>query len=165
MTELDQHRSKKSRHRKILLVEAAGQRIGIPADAVVEVQPAGAITALPGAPQVIEGILDLRGQAVAVMNGRTRLGAERRASRLSDRFVVLRTATHVVALRVDAAIDLVEIASVDLAHALSLAPDALQEIGLARLDDGLVVVHDPDAFLSAEESAVLEAALVDRRPS
>lgn len=162
MTELDVHRSEGAQHREIVLVDVAGLRIGIPADAVLEVQPAAAITPLPDAPRVIEGILDLRGEALAVISGRTRLGAGSRAARLSDRFVIVRTETHLVALRVDAAVAFDQVSVLDLDRALSLAPEALHDVGLARLDDGLVVIYDPDAFLSAEESTVLEAALLRR---
>lgn len=157
--------SERSQTDAIVVVEVAGERIGIRAEAVAEVQPAVATTTLPGAPRIIEGIFDLRGEMVPVISGRVRLGVETRVPQLSDRFVVVRTDAYLVALRVDAAIGLVEVRSVDLDRAVALAPDTLQGVGLARLDDGLVVVHDPDSFLSAEESAVLEAALVDRRPS
>lgn len=147
---------------KVVVVEIDGRLIGIPAQDVLEVQPAAAVTALPDAPRNIEGVLDLRGELIAVLDGRARIGADRRPPRLSDRFVVVETSTRTMAVRVDAAVTLSEVAVVDRDHAGSPGSDVLYGSGLARMDDGLLVVHDVETFLSAQESADLDRAL-DRR--
>lgn len=143
----------------VLVAEIAGWRFGIGVRDVIEVQPAAAVTVLPGAPPVIEGVLDLRGELIAVLSGRERLGAGPRPVRLTDRFVVIRTAARTMAVRVDAVVALSDVELVDLEREASLAPDVLQGAGLVRLDDGLLVIQDVDTFLSAEESVDLGLAL------
>lgn len=148
---------------KVVVVDIAGRRFGMHVDDVVEIQPAVAVTGLPGAPPIVEGVIDLRGEVLPVIDGRARIGVEPSPPRPSDRFVVVRTAARTVVVRVDAALTLADVAVVDAERAVSMAPALLRGSGLARLDDGLLVVHDADAFLSAEESADLEGALSRRQ--
>lgn len=148
---------------QVVVVEIDGRRIGIRAEDVVEVQPAAAVTPLPRASANVEGVLDLRGELIAVVDGRARIGADRRPLRLSDRFVVVRTAARTMAVRVDAAVALSEVAIIDAERGGSLTADVLRGAGLARTVDGLLVVHDVEAFLSVEESADLERALTERQ--
>lgn len=148
---------------QVVVVEIDGRRIGIPAEDVLEVQPAAAVTPLAGAPANIDGVLDLRGELIAVLDGRARIGADRRPPRLNDRFVVVRTAARTMAVRVDAAVALSEVTIVDAERGGSLTADVLRGAGLARTVDGLLVVHDVEAFLSVEESADLERALTERQ--
>lgn len=144
---------------KVVLLEVAGRRLGMHVGDVVEILPAVAVTGLPGAPPIVEGVIDYRGEVLPVIDGRARIGVEPRAPRLSDRFVVVRTAARTVAVRVDAALGLSDVAVIDVERAVSSAPAPLLVAGLARVDDRLLVVHDADTFLSAEESADLDDAL------
>lgn len=147
---------------KLVVVEIAGRRLGLHIADVVEIQPAVAVTGLPGAPPIIEGVIDVRGEVLPVIDGRGRIGAETRSPRLSDRFVVLRTPARTVVVRVDAVLALSDVAVIDVERAVSSAPASLRGAGLARLDDRLIVVQDADAFLSAEEAADLDDALSHR---
>jgi purine-binding chemotaxis protein CheW len=64
-------------------------------------------------------------------------------------------------MRVDEALDLAAIPDdhIAVARGVSGAPVAGAVAGVAALDDGLVVIHDLDAFLSAAEAGSLDAAL------
>ena len=55
---------------EILVFEINGQRFGIRAVDVVEVLRAATLTPLPSAPSVIQGLLNLRGHVVPVLNVR-----------------------------------------------------------------------------------------------
>jgi purine-binding chemotaxis protein CheW len=78
---------------------------------------------------------------------------------VSDHLIIVRTAALVAALHVDQVLDLV-----DVDDSALTAPDrqingAPQIAGVATLPDGLLLIHDVDTFLSAAESASLDAAL------
>ena len=62
-----------------------------------------------------------------------------------------------VVLRVDRATDLIELPVEDLVSAD--VPGARYVAGIARLSDGLVVIHDLASFLSHDESLTLDEAL------
>lgn len=145
----------------VLVIGVGDHRLGLPVLAVDEVLPIAWVTPLPGAPPIVEGVLDVRGNTVVVLDARRRIGAGARPVRLSDRLVVARAGAHRVALHVDAVLTIQEVPTVELLAGVAMAPAVLGAAGLVRMDDGLLVVHDPAAFLSSEESAALGAALAD----
>jgi purine-binding chemotaxis protein CheW len=65
-----------------------------------------------------------------------------------------------VALRVDRALDLVEIDGRKIEDVTSLVPCGAEYVaGVARLEGGLVLIHDLATFLSQAETAELDAAI------
>ncbi len=142
----------------VLLVEVHGVRCGLPVADVLELHAVVAVTGLPGAPAVVEGMIDVRGSVVAVVDLRARLGLPRRPPLLSDHLVVSRVGARTVALRVDRAVELTALdrSCIDRAEDLTDAPHLS---GVARLDNGLVLIHDLASFLSGDEAAALDGAL------
>jgi purine-binding chemotaxis protein CheW len=147
------------RTREVLVFEIEGQRYGLPTADVRELVRAVAITPLPHAPSVIEGVVDVRGSVLPVLDMRARFGLPARPLDLSDHFVVASAGPRGVILRVDRAthLALVDEASVQPPH--TLGPSATYVAGVARLEGGLVVIHDLTTFLSAAEAASLDEAL------
>ncbi len=144
---------------RVLLVTAAGQRCGLPAPDVREVLRAVRLTPLPGAPSCIEGVVDVRGAVVPVLDLRARLDLPLRPLEPSDFLVIVRAGARLVALRADEVHDLVAIET----DALDVLPNVVARgrsvAGAARLPDGLVLIHDPARFLSEVEAATLADAL------
>lgn len=140
-----------------LLIEVGGQRAALPATGVVELHPAVEHAALPNAPEVVDGLVNVRGTPVAVLDLRSRFGLPRRPPQVTDHLVLARVGSRTVALRVDRAVDLVTLAAADVHAAVLLGGSAL--VGVATLPDGLLLIHDLDAFLSCSEAADLDAAL------
>ena len=66
-----------------------------------------------------------------------------------------------MALRVDRALDLVRLEPADVEEVQSVVPGAGYVTAAAKLAEGLVLIHDLRTFLSQEESAGLDEALVD----
>jgi purine-binding chemotaxis protein CheW len=143
----------------LVIVELEGQRYGLRADAVREVVRAGSITPLPNAPAVVEGVINVRGSVVAVFDLRQRFGLPARALDPSEYFALARAGDREVAVRVDRAIELVSIdpAAVDRAEPILRRSRYLA--GVAKLDEGLVLIHDLEAFLSEAEAASVDEAL------
>jgi purine-binding chemotaxis protein CheW len=144
---------------RLLLFTIDDGRYALRAEVVAEIVRAVSVTPLPNAPSVIEGIIDVRGRVVPVFDLRKRFGLPSRELDVADQFVIARAATRLAALHVDRALDL---ADVDDAAVTSLAaevPSAQHITGVATMPDGLALIHDVDAFLSAAESASLDAAM------
>lgn len=146
--------------RALVVVEVDGVRCGFSAMDVVELHPVVRITPLPRAPQVVEGVINVRGSLVTVIDLRARLGLHQRPPLVSDHLVIVRVGTRTVALRVDRALQLVTVDTGRIESALGL--DGARHVrAVAKLDDGLIVIHDLEAFLSAEEALALDGALVE----
>ena len=149
----------RGQQRDILLFALGGQRYGLWARDVRELLRAVAIVPLPRAPRVVEGVINLRGRVVPVLDLRARFGLPRKELETSDHFIVAAVGARLVAIRADRALDLLSV-QLDRAQLEDLqAAGAEYLAGVARLPDGLALIHDLAAFLSAGESVALDDAL------
>lgn len=144
---------------EILLFEVAGERCAVPLAEVRRVVSAVAVAALPGAPPVFEGAVNLRGRVVPVLSLRRRFSLPDRALRPDDVFVIAEVGGRLVALRADAALGLARVDPADVEPAASLLADPGYVGGAAKLPDGLVFIHDLRTFLSEAEAEGVAAAL------
>lgn len=147
---------------RLLLFTIDDRRFGIGAANVSEIVRAVAITPLPGAPTVIEGVIDVRGEIVPVFDLRRRFGLPARDIATTDQFVLTRSGRRTAALHVDRASDLVDVDAGRITPT-AVATTAHPAIaGVATLPDGLALISDVDAFLSQAEAETLDAALAVR---
>ena len=142
-----------------LLFELDGQRYGLRAAAVREITWAVQTVSVPGSLPHVEGALDYRGEIVAALDVRRRFGLASRAVALADHLIIAAAGGRTVALRVDRAVDVAEIADVDVAPVTGTLPGAGPVTGIARHADGLVLIHDLDTFLADAEERELTRAL------
>ena len=143
---------------QVLVFEVSGQRYGLPAGDVQELLRAVSIISLPGAPAVVEGIINLRGRIVPVLDVRHRFRLPARPLHPNDHFIVARAGERVVALHVDRALDLVRLEAADIEEANRVVPGVEYVAWVARLPHDLVLIHDLRTFLSGEESVALDEA-------
>jgi purine-binding chemotaxis protein CheW len=132
---------------EVLVFELDEQRHALRAVDVEEILPALTVTAMPGAPAGVEGVINLRGRLVPVLDLRQVLRLPSRPITHTDHLIVLRAGARPSAVRVDRAVELVPVAGGSLPG------------GVAQLPGGLVFVHDPREFLSSEDARALERAL------
>lgn len=126
---------------------------------IQEVARASAIAALPKAPAIVEGVINVRGDVVAVLDIRQRFGLPPHALALDQHLIIARAGLRLVALRVDRALDWVVIDEESIEPAARVAPGAEYVAGIAKLGDGLLVIHDLETFLSLDEAQRVDAAV------
>ncbi|HVY62409.1 MAG TPA: chemotaxis protein CheW [Planctomycetota bacterium] len=147
----------------LLVFELERQRCALLAQDVVEVQRAVAAARLPAGPAIVEGVIDLRGKVVPVLDVRLRLGLPARALSPADHLIVTRVAAsggpRVVALRVDQGLELASVPAAAIEDARAAVPGARHVAGVAKLPDGLVLIHDLRGFLSLDEERSIDAAI------
>jgi purine-binding chemotaxis protein CheW len=129
------------------------------ASLVQEVVAIPAIAPLPKAPPVVEGVVNVRGVLVPVLDIRQRFGLPPHPVTLEQHLIVARTATRPVALRADRALDLITVATETIESADSVVPGLDYVAGIVRLPDGLLIIHDLERFLSLEESRAVAGAM------
>lgn len=144
----------------VIVVDVGHRRVGILAEVVHEVQAAVTVTHLPGAPGIVEGVINVRGDVVPVIALRRRLGLDSPPPLLSDHLVLADVGGRRVALRVDHARGLRDVDPGRLTPAGSL-PGAAYVTGAVVEEDGLLVVLDASRFLSTEDSRALDVALAE----
>jgi purine-binding chemotaxis protein CheW len=149
---------------QFLQFDLSDRRFGLALEAVREVVRAVAVTPLPGAPPVVEGAIDVRGELAPVLDVRARFGVGPAPLRPDQHMVIARAGPRLVALRVDRVVALREVAAAAPSPAGALAPGLERLAGIARLEDGLVVIQDLEAFLSQAEEEALDRALAEGTP-
>ncbi len=144
---------------QILAVRVRGERFGLPAENVVEIFRAVAVSPLPGSPAVISGVINIRGDTVVVIDPAVRFGGLEAPVKPEDNFVLVKTASRAVALRVEIAEELIEVDDDVLTSASSTSATLEKLHGVAAMPDGALVIYDVAAFLSQAEDEALAAAL------
>lgn len=143
----------------VLQFELHGQKYGIPVADADEILRAVSITPLPNAPRIIEGVIDIRGSVTPVLDIRARFGMPAKPVETSDHLIVARAGARRVAIRADQVQGLVGLSPADIASVTSVTTKIDHISGVARLPDGLVILHDLHTFLSEAESEALDASM------
>jgi purine-binding chemotaxis protein CheW len=143
----------------IVPFEMDGQRVGLLAADVREVLRAATPSPLPSAPAIVLGVLNVRGALVPVLDVRSRFGLQPRALRHTDHLLVVMAGARVVALAVERADAMVGVAAESIDVARDNVSFGDHVAGVAKLEDGSLVIYDLSSFLSEPEAAQLDAAL------
>jgi purine-binding chemotaxis protein CheW len=133
----------------------------LPLDSTERVIRSVRVTPVPKAPDVILGIVNVRGQIVPVVNVRRRFGLPDQAVDIGNHFVLARTQRRSLVLVTDSVVGIVERSEEDVIAAQRVLPGLEYLQGVARLEDGMILIHDIDKCLSLEEEDVLDQALGD----
>lgn len=145
----------------IFLVFRLGEdEFALPIDAVVEVAPVPEqITRLPKTPKFLEGVVNLRGEVLPVIDQRRRFEMPPLGNLDARRLVVIRTERHRAGLIVDSVSDVLR----SSANAIEPAPELTEETsrlvrGVVNLPsaDRIVLLLDPTELLTRAERGLLD---------
>src|SRR6266851_1151553 len=139
-------------------------RYALPLAAVDRIVRAVQVTALPLAPDIVLGAIDVEGRVLPVFNIRRRFRLPERTIEPADHFLIDRTAQRTVVLVIDAAQGVLERPATAMIDAASIAPDLGHLQGVIQLEDGLVLIHDLEHFLSPDEARKLDEAMNQQAP-
>jgi purine-binding chemotaxis protein CheW len=146
----------------VFLLDA--KRYALYLKAVERVVHAVEVTPLAKAPDVVLGIVSLHGRIVPVFDPRRRFRLPEREASTADQIIFAYAGHRMVALWVDSVVGVIECAASKLTHAGNILPGMNYVQGVFQLEDGLVLVHDLDSFLSLEETNALDCALEASAP-
>jgi purine-binding chemotaxis protein CheW len=151
---------RESGERKFLVFRLGQDEFGLPVDAVDEVARApDRVTRVPKAPRFLEGVINLRGMVIPVIDQRRRFDMPQLEQGIGRRLVVVRTGRHRAGVIVDSVSEVLRTA----ADAIKDAPDLTEDI--ARLVHGVVnieangriiLILDPAELLTRAERGLLD---------
>jgi purine-binding chemotaxis protein CheW len=147
--------------RIFLVFRLGNDEFGLPIEAVDEVGEIPAkITRLPKTPKFLEGVVNLRGEVLPVVDQRRRFDMPAAEAPERRRLVVVRTERHRAGLIVDGVSDVLRVSS----DAVEAPPDLTAQIarlvrGVINLDRSqrIVLVLDPAELLTPAEQERLDA--------
>ncbi len=140
-----------------------GRRFALPLASTLRIVRAVEVTPLPGAPAIVLGAIDLEGSVIPVLDIRRRFLLPEREIGPADQFLIASTVRRAVAFVIDEAHGVIEREQSAVIGSDRIAPGLEQFKGVVQLDDGQVLIHDLEKFLSLDEARVLDEAM--DRPS
>jgi purine-binding chemotaxis protein CheW len=117
------------------------------------------VTPLPDAPEVILGVINIEGRVVPVVNTRKRLGMPEKDMELQDLFIIVREDGHRLALLADQVKPVLEVPDEELVSPDRVLPGIGYVQGVAKIDDGMLVVLRLETIMSLTDQKLVLAAL------
>lgn len=145
---------------QVVVFEIAGESYAVDIARVQEIIRPPAITAVPRAPEYVEGVVNLRGRVIPVINLRNRFGLPDADRDRSSRIVVLEISGQTIGVAVDAVSEVLRLPQdvIEAPGATLTGPRTAHLRGIAKLDERLVILLDLDKLIDAEEARESVAA-------
>lgn len=139
---------------EVVIFTVGQQEYAVPITAVMEVQAWTQPTPVPDAPPIVEGVIDLRGEVMPVVDIRKRLGLPVRPADAETLALILDAGGLTAALTVDGVDQVVTLTDDQISPPESrmTLPGQDYVVGVARSDDRLIILMDLSRLLTAAES-------------
>ena len=145
--------------KQILVFTIEEQRYALRISSVERIVRAVEITPLPKEPEIILGLVNVRGRVIPVVNTRRRFGRPEREIELSDRFILANTSERTVSLVVDEVGDVIESSEREVIQADRITAGLENIEGVIKLEGDIILIYNLEKFLSLEEEAMLSRAM------
>ncbi|WP_243438573.1 chemotaxis protein CheW [Fundidesulfovibrio soli] len=115
------------------------------------------ITKVPRAPEFVEGVINLRGKVIPIIDLRKRFGMASRGHDSQTRIIVIEINQMIVGFVVDSVSEVLRIPASTVEPPPSIMSGIESEYisGVGKLEDRLLILIDLDKLLSSEEQGVL----------
>ncbi len=144
---------------QLLVFALDGYRYALHLPAVERVVRAVEITPLPKPPEIVLGVVNMHGSIVPVVNIRRRFRLPEREIDPGDQLILTHTSRRSVALLADSVDGVIESLEQDIVAAQNFLPKVEYVEGVLKFQDGMVLIHDIDTFLSFDEEERLGEAM------
>lgn len=133
------------------------EEFGVDILAVQEIIRTMAITKVPKAPGFVEGVINLRGKVIPIVDLRKRFGLPGRPHDKHTRMIVIQLGTMVVGFMVDSVSEVLRIPAntIDAPPAVVSGLESDYISGVGKLEDRLLIMLDLHRLLSSEEREAL----------
>ncbi|MBF0557290.1 MAG: chemotaxis protein CheW [Nitrospirae bacterium] len=128
---------------------------------VQEINRMKEITRVPNSPAYVEGVINLRGKVIPVVNLRDKFGLPAKENNEQTRIMIMDIQGITMGLVVDAVSEVLRIPSSTVEPTPPMASNISAEFikGIAKVDDRLIILLDMDRLLGkAEEASMAEVA-------
>ena len=142
---------------QVVVLELAGEAYGVEIGKVQEIIRMQPITRVPNGPDWIEGVTNLRGRVIPVLDLRRRFGLAAGEATRRSRIVVAELGEHTVGLVVDGVSEVLRVPadSVEPPSSLVTTAESAYLRGVAKLDQRLVLLLDLGRILAEDQQLAL----------
>ncbi len=148
----------KKQDRQILVFSVADEELGLDISCVREVLRPQAIYPLPKTPPFIEGVINLRGHIVALIDLRKRLNAKPIEDETKKRIIVCRVNKSIVGLTVTSLKEIIALSEEDIRptpEVVSMQMETDVVSGIATVGKRMIAILDLEHILTKKEIAEL----------
>jgi purine-binding chemotaxis protein CheW len=150
----------KKEDRQILVFSVANEEMGLDISCVCEVLRPQAIYPLPITPPFIEGVINLRGHIVALIDLRKRLNARQIEDENKKRIIVCKVNKSIVGLTVNSLREIIALSEEDIRptpEVVSMQMETEVISGIATVGKRMIAILDLEHILTKKEAAELSA--------
>jgi len=127
----------------------------IPLNVIVQILPYMKITPIPHLSSIVEGTINIRGEAILVINLRKHLYMQDKAPELFTPFLLLQVHGRKLALIVDEVLDVVNLHKEKLDTLEEMLPDGIEDTpilqGVGYFNDETVLILNPDKLFHNQD--------------
>jgi purine-binding chemotaxis protein CheW len=135
-----------------------GEEFGVDILRVQEINRMVMVTAVPNSPSFVDGVINLRGKVIPIIDLRTRFGMPRKEHDKNTRIIVIELKNNIVGFVVDAVSEVLRIlrsvTEPPPAVVAGIHADYITAVG--KLEDRLLILLDLEKVFSVEEHMTLK---------
>jgi len=147
----------KLQEEELVLFDLGNEIYGVDISVVYEIIRMQAITMVPKAPFFVEGIINLRGKVIPIVDMRKRFGLPKVEQNKDNRIMVLENSGQNVGIIVDAVTEVLRIPSESVEPPSSIIVSATSDyiLGIAKHDKSMIILLDMERVLSRESIGMI----------
>ena len=138
---------------QLVVFRLSNESYGIDVNTVREIFPLQEITHVPNAPEFVEGVINLRGMVVPIIDMRKRFDVEVTEATEDSRIVVVEYDGEDVGMLVDEVSEVVNVGEDSVSPLPDIADQGGSKLtdGFAKIEGRLVILVDTETMLGAKE--------------
>jgi purine-binding chemotaxis protein CheW len=145
---------------QLVIFQLGGEEFGVEIMQVQEIIRMPDITRIPQSPEYVEGVINLRGKIIVVINLNTKFDLHSKELDADSRIIIVEIGENVVGMIVDSVSEVLRLST----SSVEPAPDIISTKikadylkGVGKLDERLLILLDLEKVLNDDEMAQLES--------
>ena len=141
------------------------EEFGVEISQVKEILKLVSITRMPRSPQFIEGVINLRGQIITVVDLAKRFSLETQGQTENSRIMVVEVGESTVGMIVDSVSEVIRLPSANIEKTPALIETSIHEryiTGVGKVEDRLLILLDLNEVLTQDEKGLRKARSIER---
>src|SRR6202163_2406379 len=145
---------------QVVIFQLGSEEYGVDIAQVQEINRMVAVTHVPRAPEFMEGVINLRGQLIPIIDLRARFGMPRAEHSKNTRIVVTEIGTKRVGMVVDSVSEVLRlpVEQIEPAPEMISGVDTEYIRGVGKIEDRLIILLDLGKIVTGAEKRELDAA-------
>jgi purine-binding chemotaxis protein CheW len=145
--------------KQLILFTLGKGSYGIPIENVYEIKKMEDITVVPKAPKFIEGVINLRGNVIPVIDLRKRFGMEKVDVSKKTKIIIVEVGKRQFGLIVDAVAEVITLANDQIEPSLPTVSGLKSEFinGIGKMNEKLIIILEISRILQSTEDIKIES--------